>query len=173
MVAASSLASSYAGWDLHQARLVRALEPLSPEQFRLRAGGDLRPIGETAAHIVGARVFWFHRIMGEGAEELDQWDGLDDLDESARPLKRVLEGIAATWGLIEEVLDHTTPANVSAVYRREAPGRVRTYTRQMLIWRILEHDIHHAGEISLTLGVHGLPGLPEEYPTLADSRDGA
>jgi uncharacterized damage-inducible protein DinB len=28
-----------------------------------------------------------------------------------------------------------------------------------IIWHVAEHDAHHAGEISLILGMHGLPGL--------------
>jgi uncharacterized damage-inducible protein DinB len=27
------------------------------------------------------------------------------------------------------------------------------------VWHVAEHDLHHGGEISLTLGVHGLAGL--------------
>ena len=30
-------------------------------------------------------------------------------------------------------------------------------TRQWVIWHLIEHDLHHGGEISLTLGMHGLP----------------
>lgn len=28
-----------------------------------------------------------------------------------------------------------------------------------IIWHVLEHEIHHGGEISLVLGQHGLPGV--------------
>jgi hypothetical protein len=27
------------------------------------------------------------------------------------------------------------------------------------VWHVLEHDLHHGGEISLILGSNGLPGL--------------
>lgn len=32
-------------------------------------------------------------------------------------------------------------------------------TRQWLIWRLIEHDLYHGGQISTTLGAHGTPGL--------------
>ncbi|MCG8348526.1 MAG: hypothetical protein MI924_12210 [Chloroflexales bacterium] len=35
-------------------------------------------------------------------------------------------------------------------------GQEFTYSRQYLIWSSLKHDIHHGGELSLTLGMHGL-----------------
>ena len=37
----------------------------------------------------------------------------------------------------------------------------RHYTRQALILRVLGHDFHHGGEISTTLGMHGVPGVEE------------
>jgi len=26
-----------------------------------------------------------------------------------------------------------------------------------VVWHVMEHDLHHDGELSLTLGIHGLP----------------
>jgi uncharacterized damage-inducible protein DinB len=165
----NTLARFYAGWDLHQQRLTRAIAPLAPGQLRLQAGPGLLSVGVLAAHIIGARAFWFHSIMGEGPAEIAAWLGLDDEDDSARPVEKLVAGLAATWAMIEAVLARCTPANLDELFQRVDPGRVRTYTRQMLIWRVMEHDIHHSGEISLTLGLHGLPALAELYPTLADT----
>ncbi|MGH2633978.1 MAG: DinB family protein, partial [Tepidiformaceae bacterium] len=57
-------------------------------------------------------------------------------------------------------LDRWTPSMLDDPFELpRAGGSVVTVTRQWLIWRVLHHDIHHTGEISLTLGAHGLPGL--------------
>jgi uncharacterized damage-inducible protein DinB len=169
MANSASIAPFYAGWQLHQQRLTRAIAPLTPDQLRLQAAPGMLSVGVLAAHILGARAFWFHDIMGEGPPEIAGWLGLDDEEDSARPVERLVAGLEATWAMIEGVLARCTPADLEAKFQRVTPGRVRTYTRQMLIWRVMEHDIHHTGEISLTLGMHGLPGLAEEYPTLTDS----
>ena len=29
-------------------------------------------------------------------------------------------------------------------------------SRAWVVWHVLEHDLHHGGEISLTLGMHGV-----------------
>jgi uncharacterized damage-inducible protein DinB len=29
-------------------------------------------------------------------------------------------------------------------------------TRSWIIWHLIEHDLHHGGEASITLGMHGL-----------------
>jgi uncharacterized damage-inducible protein DinB len=41
----------------------------------------------------------------------------------------------------------------------EREGMVSTRSRQWVIWHMLEHDLHHAGELFLTLGMYGLVGL--------------
>jgi uncharacterized damage-inducible protein DinB len=33
------------------------------------------------------------------------------------------------------------------------------FTRQWVVWHLIEHDLHHGGEISLILGSNGLTGL--------------
>ncbi len=32
-------------------------------------------------------------------------------------------------------------------------------TRGWIIWHVVEHDLHHGGELSYSLGALGLPGL--------------
>ena len=38
----------------------------------------------------------------------------------------------------------------------EYRGDKRKHSRQWIIWHVIEHDLHHGGEISLMLGMHGL-----------------
>ena len=42
---------------------------------------------------------------------------------------------------------------------RERRSGTQTFTRRWVVWHLVEHDLHHGGEISQTLGTHGLPGL--------------
>ena len=66
----STLAAFYKGWEVYQEQLTKAIAPLSPDQLALQAAPHLRSIGAIAAHIISARVWWFHNIMGEGSVEL-------------------------------------------------------------------------------------------------------
>ncbi|HVB25083.1 MAG TPA: DinB family protein, partial [Ktedonobacteraceae bacterium] len=38
-------------------------------------------------------------------------------------------------------------------------GEEETFTRQWVIWHLIEHDVHHGGEISFILGMHGLAAI--------------
>jgi uncharacterized damage-inducible protein DinB len=158
---APSLSAFYAGWALQNQRLVDALAPLTPEQLLLRSAPHMWPVSVLAAHIVGARVFWFHDIMHEGSAAVGAFSGLDDVDESERTRARLLEGLQASWAMIDAVLARCTPDNLDDTFERVYPNRVKVFTRQALILRVLGHDFHHGGEISTTLGMYGLKGLDE------------
>lgn len=64
-----------------------------------------------------------------------------------------------TWRIIQDDLERWRPADLEAILQVEKEGVISTYTRQWVIWHMLEHDLHHAGELSLTLGMFGLAGL--------------
>ena len=46
-----------------------------------------------------------------------------------------------------------------AAFTKHRPRGDRTVTRGWVVWHVLEHDVHHGGEISQILGSHDLPPL--------------
>ena len=155
----TSLSYLYADWDLHQRRLVKMIAPLTPEQLLLRSAPHMWHVSGMAAHIVGTRAFWIHQIMHEGPPEMAGWLGLDDRDESERTVERIVQGLNETWEMIAAMLARCTIADLDATFERVYPDRVKTFTRQALIMRVLTHDAHHGGEISQILGMHRVTGL--------------
>jgi uncharacterized damage-inducible protein DinB len=155
----TSLASLYKGWDVYQQLLTKAIVPLSSEQLALRAAPQLRSIGMIAAHIVGARVRWFHRLMGEGSVDIHLLGIWDRSEAPARSAAELVNGLEDSWQLIQSSLAHWTLADLEHVYEGKYEGEEYSLTRQWIIWHVIEHDMHHGGEISLTLGMHGLEGL--------------
>lgn len=156
-----TLAPFYADWSLQNERLIKAIAPLSPEQLLLRPAEGMWHVSVLMAHIIGARVYWFHEIMKEGPASVARWSGLDDVGEEARTREALLQGLAESWAVIEGMLARNGPDSLGDVFERPGGPRVRTYTRQALIMRVLGHDHHHGGEISSVLGMHGLAGLDE------------
>ena len=154
-----SLASLYKGWDIYQEQLVKAVSPLAAEQLALRAAPKLRSIGMIAAHIVGARVRWFHRLMGEGSVDIHLLGIWDRPEAPVRSAAELVEGLEDSWQLIQNSLAHWTLADLDHVFEGRYEGEEYSFTRQWIIWHVIEHDLHHGGEISLTLGAHGLLGL--------------
>jgi uncharacterized damage-inducible protein DinB len=149
----------YKGWDVYQQQLVKAITPLAAEQLALRAAPQLRSVGMIAAHIVGARVRWFHRLMGEGNVDIHLLGMWDRPDAPARSATELVEGLEDSWQLIQNSLAHWTLADLGYVFEGTYEGEQYSLTRQWIIWHVIEHDLHHGGEISLTLGAHGLLGM--------------
>jgi uncharacterized damage-inducible protein DinB len=154
-----SLSSIYEGWHNYQQVLSQALAPLSREQLDLRAAPHLRSVGEIAAHIIGARARWFYQLMGEGGEEfaaLGRWDRRGTPVKSAAEL---IHGLETTWQGMHEAIARWTPEEWQQTYPGEDETEPELLTRPWVIWHLIEHDVHHGGEISLTLGAHGVHAL--------------
>ena len=155
----TTLVTLYKGWDVYQKQLVKVITPLAAEQLALRAAPQLRSIGMIAAHIVGARVRWFHRLMGEGGVDIHLLGTWDRPEAPVRSAAELVEGLEDSWQLIQNSLAHWTLADLDYVFEGTYGGEEYSLTRQWIIWHVIEHDLHHGGEISLTLGAHGMVGL--------------
>ncbi len=160
-----SLMAVYKGWDDYQVSLVKAIAPLSREQLAWRSAPNLRSVGEIAEHIVGGRVLWFHRILGEGSSEFAALVAAsrpeDAVEENAAELVKWLD---ATWQMIEGALNRWTIADLAQTYPMPFQGGNYALTRQWIIWHVIAHDLHHGGELACILGMHGiaLPDLGDE-----------
>ena len=154
-----SLAPFYAGWDVYQQRLVTAIAPLTAEQLALRSSPQNWSVGMLVTHIVSTRVWWFHTRMGEGSADLAPlalWD--ENEEEPLRPTAELVVGLERTWQMIQDALARWTPADLEQVFPPYGEGSFAR-SRQYIIWHVLEHDIHHGGELSAILGAHGLPAV--------------
>ncbi len=154
----NSLLPFYKGWDAYQGLLIQAIKPLSLEQLSLRAAPHLRSIGENASHIVGTRAGWFHYVLKEGGEDLiaRNWDDRSQPASSSE----LISGLEMTWGVIQDGLRRWTPTDLDEIFHdTDDNGEVHALTRQWVIWHLIEHDLHHGGEISFMLGMNGLAGI--------------
>ncbi len=49
-----------------------------------------------------------------------------------------------------------TPEDRAMTFPDEDDGQVFEVTRSWVIYHVLEHDLHHGGEVALILGMNGL-----------------
>jgi hypothetical protein len=148
--AAIAEARAFASWQDYQEALKRAIAPLTEEQMQRRLLPGLRTPGEIAAHIVYGRARWLHHVLGEGAAELTPLLRWDDADEPPHTAAEILHGLDLTWRFITVCLMRGSPSDT--IPEEEVPIR-------QTIWGLLDHDLPHAGELSLLLGADGLPGV--------------
>jgi hypothetical protein len=147
--AAIAEARAFESWQDYQAALKRAIAPLTQEQLQRRLIPGLRTPGEIAEHIVFGRALHLHRTLDEGAAELTPLLRWEDADDPPHPAAEIVRGLELTWQFITECLRRGSPTDVIL----EELLIVQT------IWGLLDHDLPHAGELSLLLGADGLPGV--------------
>jgi uncharacterized damage-inducible protein DinB len=151
MRAAIAEARVFDSWLDYQEALKRAIAPLTDEQLQRRPISGLRSLGEIAEHIVFGRALHLHRTLGEAAAEmttLHRWDNSDDPPRSAA---EIVQGLELTWRYIADCIMHGSPTDTLAVGEKPPAAQI--------VWGLLDHDLPHAGELSLLLGASGLPGV--------------
>jgi uncharacterized damage-inducible protein DinB len=135
-------------WDDVRRGLMLGLERFTEVDLTFRPAQVYeRTVGDIALHIAEAEAGWFHFAMrGEYAvwpmftrQEYPTWDDIIGL------LKAVHDKTLA-WleSLDEDDLDLTFTAPWGDEYSYRA-----------IIWHVLEHEIHHRGELYLCLGLLG------------------
>lgn len=158
------------GWAKHQALVIDALRDLTPEQLDLRTASHQWAVWQLASHVAGSRAYWFHDVLGEGDPStrnlfrvesttvpgLPLEDaGWEDEEDHPRGVQELLDGLQRTWTIVDDCLRRWTADELNATVVRPE----RTHHRGWVVWHVMEHDIHHGGEISQILGSNGLPGL--------------
>jgi uncharacterized damage-inducible protein DinB len=163
------------GWADYQRLLLEAIEPLTVEQLSSRTAPFQWTVWQLAAHTAGSRAYWMHDQLGEGdpaardmfrvetitVPDLPLEDaGWEDDENHPRTAGELTEAFERTWAVIEECLGRWAMDDLEVEFSRtRRNGEVETFTRAWVIWHLIEHDLHHGGEISQILGTNGLPAL--------------
>src|SRR5439155_3861260 len=99
-------------WEHYQSRLVQAIAPLTPEHLNLRPAPHLWSLGTVAAHIVAARAYWFHRVMGEGDATFGALQALDE--QNSYRAEEIVRGFETSWSLMRACWSRWTPEYLAA-----------------------------------------------------------
>jgi uncharacterized damage-inducible protein DinB len=153
------IATIYEGWHTYQKEVTRIIGRLDSEQLAIRAGPGLRTVGEMAGHVIAARARRFYQLMGLGGEEFKAFSRWDRRGAKDRTAEELVKGLESTWKGMHEAIASWTADDWKKSWPREYDGEPKVIMRQWVIWHLIEHDLHHGGEISITLGAHGVPAL--------------
>jgi uncharacterized damage-inducible protein DinB len=170
----SELGTFYDGWADHQRLIVDAIRPLTPAQLALRPAPDAWSIWQLVGHIAGGRSHWFQDILGEGdpaLREVFRVDsttvpdlpledaGWEDDEDHPREASELIDALERTRGMIEVGLRRWTTDDLMTEFTRQRRSGTESFSRAWIVWHVMEHDVHHGGEISLILGSNALDGL--------------
>jgi uncharacterized damage-inducible protein DinB len=83
----------------------------------------------------------------------------DEPGAPARTAAELLEGLDNSWRLMTEAVNRWRAADLEQTFPHERDGRTFQRSRTWVIWHVLEQNLHHNGELTVTLNKYGLPGL--------------
>ena len=136
-------------WTSVRKGLYQALDLLADEQLDFVPREGLWSLGHVARHIANAEEGWFRHIV---TGELEEWPR--DYTAADYPT------VDAVKLLLQEVHSRTA-TYLKGVTAADVDQRIQLswgpeVTLRWVIWHVLEHEIHHRGEIYLMLGLVGL-----------------
>lgn len=154
----------YDRWPQYNRRLTDVVAGLTDEALAIRPAPDLMPIWATVGHTAAGRVYWLCGVLGEpGAAETpfpdpngEGWE--DDLDHP-RTAAELVHALDTTWAIVDRLLDTWTPTMLDETFERYYGEQRQVHSRASVLQRLLTHEAWHCGELSQTLGIHGLPQI--------------
>lgn len=159
-----SIRPVYDKWPQYNQRLRDVIAAMTDEQLAIRPSPEGFPIWATVGHTAGMRVYWLCEIVGEPGAEATPFtvpltEGWEDDLSHPRAAAELVGALDTTFAVIEGVLDRWTPDMLATEVRREYNGVVTIHSRSSVLQRIFSHEAYHCGELSQTLGIHGLPQI--------------
>lgn len=135
-------------WDIVREDLLRGLERFAEEDLDFRpAPAYDRTVADIALHIARAEDGWFQYVVRR------EYDGWPAYSRDEYP----------TWESITKLLTEVherTLAWLETVGEADLDNTITTprgekLSLRLIIWHVLEHEIHHRGELFLCLGLLG------------------
>jgi uncharacterized damage-inducible protein DinB len=159
-----SIRRFYDRWPQYNRRLTEIVSAMNAEQLAIRPAPERDPIWATVGHTAAARTYWLCGIVGEPGAETTPWptpdgDGWEDHLDQPRRADELVMALETTWAIVDGVLDRWTPELLDETVERRDVQPVQRHSRASILQRLLTHEAYHCGELSQTLGIHGLPQI--------------
>lgn len=131
--------------------LFQALDKVTDEQLDFVPREGLWSLGTVARHIANAEEGWFRYAV---SRELGEWPAKYAAEDysTVESLKALLTEVHRRTKAYLATVDVDDLDRVV-----EVPWR-RNLSLRWIVWHVLEHEIHHRGEIFLMLGLLGMEG---------------
>jgi len=141
----------YAHWDQVRADLVKTIKQFSDEELQWKPFEGSWPVGQIMLHIADCEDNWLHGVV---RGEIEPWIFYPLGGYANR--EAILEVLERAHQRTNTFLDGLAISDLGKVYTIPDGAQFSLY---WILWHVLEHEIHHRGELSLILGMLGREGL--------------
>lgn len=132
--------------------LLETMEKFSEQELAYTPFKGSWPVGQILLHIADCEDNWLHGVV---RGEIKPWVfyNFSDFPTKAAIGEKLNRARFRTIAFLDDLdeLDLNT--------RYPIPGSESNASLYWILWHVLEHEIHHRGELSLILGMLGREGL--------------
>ena len=145
------LSELFAHWNQVHADTLAVLDKFTEDELSYVAYPGGMTVGRITLHIADAKDGWFHCIFtGERLDWPENYT-LENYPSKAAIAALLTEVHSKIFDRLEELTEADLDTQVDSPWG--------TFSLYFILWHILEHEIHHRGELSLILGLLGREGL--------------
>ncbi len=141
----------FSHWEQVRADLLATMDKFSDHELEFVPFRGSWPVGRIMLHIAECEDHWLHALVRQELELPVRYSLADHSSMAA--IKSVL-GDAHSRTI--PFLNSIDEASLDQVYQSRHGEAFSLY---WIIWHVVEHEIHHRGELSLALGMLGREGL--------------
>ena len=140
----------FSHWDQVHADTLAVLDKFSDDELTFVAYPGGMTVGRIALHIADAEEGWFRRIA---TKEREEWPA--DYTLENYPTKEAIQSLlvevhAKMFTYLATLTTDDLDTQIESPWGQ--------FSLRFIIWHVLEHEIHHRGELSLILGLLGREG---------------
>lgn len=135
-------------WSDVRKGLIQALDQFSDDELHFRPHERLWSLGEVARHIAGAENGWFGHVVWR---KYPEWPP-ESMHAETPTIESIQALLAEVHAQTEAYLAPLSDADLEQTV--QAPWG-NAFPLKFVLWHVLEHEIHHRGEIFLMLGLLG------------------
>ncbi len=141
----------FSHWEQVRFDLLATLDGFKEAELAYQPFKNSWSVGQIALHIADCADNWLHGVV---RGEITPWVFYDFQDHPTRgEIKKILElSYRKTCSFLESLEEN----DLDVLYTTPHGEKFSLY---WIIWHVLEHEIHHRGELSLIHGLLGREGL--------------
>jgi uncharacterized damage-inducible protein DinB len=143
----------FSHWKQVRKDLLETIDKFTQEELHYKPFETCHPAGRIMLHIADAEEGWFRYFVARQREAWPQDYTLEHYPTQADIKALLTEVHARTEAYLESLTEDDLERQI------ELRGHDSSLPLGWIIWHVLEHEIHHRGELSLILGMLGKEGL--------------
>jgi uncharacterized damage-inducible protein DinB len=142
----------FSHWQRIRKGLIEVIEKFEEKDLDYQATSGGWPAGQIMIHIANAEDGWFRYAVTKEYNEWPSYLDYNNYPDKETILQALDEVHKKTEAYLETLTEEDLLKEIIAPWDEKFP-------LYWIFWHVIEHEIHHRGELSIILGILGKEGL--------------